>query len=73
MVPAATRLSGEEDNDTHSRRAAQTSASAAQRRSKGLMANRQRGLFRADTPPDVTSVRAESSRHRKSTADRWNR
>jgi hypothetical protein len=24
------------------------------------------------TPPDVTSVRAKSSRHGKSTADKWN-
>jgi hypothetical protein len=26
----------------------------------------------AATPPDVTSVRAKSQRHRKSTADKWN-
>jgi hypothetical protein len=26
----------------------------------------------ARTPPDVTSVRAKSSRHGKSTADKWN-
>lgn len=32
----------------------------------------QRELFRAGTPQDVTSVRAKSQRHRKSTADRWN-
>jgi len=44
----------------------------AQRRSKGLMADKQRELFRADTPPDVTSVLTKRSRHRKSTADRWN-
>jgi hypothetical protein len=42
------------------------------RRSQGEMANKQREVFRADTPPDVTSVRAKSSRHRKSTADKWN-
>jgi hypothetical protein len=42
------------------------------RRTKGEMADKQRELFRADTPEDVTSVRAKSQRHRKSTADRWN-
>lgn len=26
----------------------------------------------ASTPPDVTSARAKSSRHGKSTADKWN-
>jgi hypothetical protein len=44
----------------------------ARRRTKGEMANKERELFRADTPQDVTSVRAKSQRHRKSTADRWN-
>lgn len=29
-------------------------------------------IFDARTPPDVTSVRAKSSRHGKSTADKWN-
>jgi hypothetical protein len=44
----------------------------ARRRSKGEMADKQQELFRADTPPDVTSLRAKSTRHRKVTADRWN-
>jgi hypothetical protein len=26
----------------------------------------------AATPPDVSSVRAKSQRHRKATADKWN-
>lgn len=42
------------------------------RRSQGEMVNRQRDVFAADTPQDVTSVRAKSSRHGKSTADKWN-
>jgi hypothetical protein len=44
----------------------------ARRRSKGMMANRERELYRADTPQDVTSPRAKSQRHGKVTADRWN-
>jgi hypothetical protein len=44
----------------------------ARRRSKGTMANTEGKLFRAGTPQDVTSLRAKSQRHRKSTADRWN-
>ncbi len=36
------------------------------------MSNKQDELFRAGTPQDVTSVRAKSQRHGKSTADRWN-
>jgi hypothetical protein len=46
--------------------------SFARRRSKGEMVNTEHKLFRAGTPQDVTSVRAKSQRHRKSTADRWN-
>ena len=42
------------------------------RRSHGEMANKQQEVFRADTPADVTSVRAKSARHGKSTADKWN-
>ena len=42
------------------------------RRSQGEMVNRQRDVFAADTPQDVTSVRAKSSRHGKSTDDKWN-
>jgi hypothetical protein len=44
----------------------------ARKRSRGEMSNTQREIFRADTPADVTSVRAKSSRHGKSTADKWN-
>lgn len=44
----------------------------ARRRSRGEMASREREIYRADTPADVTSVRAKSSRHGKSTADKWN-
>jgi hypothetical protein len=29
-------------------------------------------IVKDDTPPDVTSVRAKSARHKKSTADKWN-
>lgn len=42
------------------------------RRSRSAMSGSRRGIFRADTPQDVTSVRAKSSRHGKSTADKWN-
>lgn len=44
----------------------------ARRRSRAEMSNTEREIFRADTPADVTSVRAKSSRHGKSTADKWN-
>lgn len=44
----------------------------ARRRSRGLMTNKENELFRSGTPQDVTSIRAKSQRHRKSTADRWN-
>ena len=42
------------------------------RRSRSGMSGSKRAIFRADTPQDVTSVRAKSSRHGKSTADKWN-
>jgi len=42
------------------------------RRSQGEMTNRQDEVVDAGTPQDVTSVRAKSQRHRKSTADKWN-
>jgi hypothetical protein len=42
------------------------------RRSRGLMTRTDHELHDASTPPDVTSTRAKSSRHKKSTADRWN-
>jgi hypothetical protein len=44
----------------------------ARRRSRGEMSYTEREIYRADTPADVTSVRAKSSRHGKSTADKWN-
>jgi hypothetical protein len=44
----------------------------AARRSRGRMADHGAELGAAGTPPDVTSVRAKSRRHRKSTADKWN-
>jgi hypothetical protein len=47
--------------------------SFARRRSRGEMVSREREIYRADTTADVTSVRAKSSRHGKSTADKWNR
>jgi hypothetical protein len=40
-------------------------------RSKGD-ANTEQQIFDAKTPPDVTSVRAKSTGHRKKTADKWN-
>jgi hypothetical protein len=46
--------------------------SFAARRSHGTMPSRQSEVFDASTPQDVTSVRAKSGRHRKSTADKWN-
>jgi hypothetical protein len=46
--------------------------SFSSRRSQGEMANTEREVFDAHTPPDVTSVRAKSSGHRKKTADKWN-
>ena len=42
------------------------------RRSQGDMANTEREVFKSNTPADVTSVRAKSMRHGKSTADKWN-
>jgi len=42
------------------------------RRSHGEMTNTEHEVFDAHTPPDVTSVRAKSSGHRKKTADKWN-
>lgn len=44
----------------------------AARRSQGMMTNREEQLYDSATPPDVTSVRAKSRRHGKSTADKWN-
>jgi hypothetical protein len=36
------------------------------------MADASRRVFAADTPQDVSSPRAKSMRHGKSTADKWN-
>jgi hypothetical protein len=36
------------------------------------MENEQQQVFNADTPQDVTSVRAKNSGHGKKTADKWN-
>jgi hypothetical protein len=42
------------------------------RRSQGEMANTEHKVAAASTPQSVTSVRAKSDRHKKSTADKWN-
>ena len=42
------------------------------RRSQGQMTNKQAEVFDANTPQDVTSVRAEEPAAPKSTADKWN-
>jgi hypothetical protein len=42
------------------------------RRSRGEMTDQSHEVFDANTPQDVTSVRAKSQRHKKSTADKWN-
>jgi hypothetical protein len=36
------------------------------------MADTSDQVFKSGTPADVTSERAKSQRHRKSTADKWN-
>lgn len=41
-------------------------------RSRGDMTSAERELSKAGTPADVSSVRAKSSRHGTSTADKWN-
>jgi hypothetical protein len=42
------------------------------RRTQGEMTNKQPEGFDAQAPQDVSSVRAKSQRHGKSTADKWN-
>lgn len=42
-------------------------------RSRGRMVDTSEQIYDASTPQDVTSVRAKSVRHKKSTADKWNR
>ena len=44
----------------------------ARRRTRGEMVDAEQAIYSADTPPEVTSVPAKSSRHGKSTADKWN-
>ena len=44
----------------------------SRKRSKGTMADTSNQLTHPSTPQDVTSVRAKSQRHGKSTADKWN-
>ena len=42
------------------------------RRSRGLMTPNDQELSAPGTPQDVSSPRAKSARHKKSTADHWN-
>ena len=56
----------------HFRRLSQFGKRFAARRSHGELRNSERELCDARTPQDVTSVRAKSDRHKKSTADKWN-
>ena len=44
----------------------------SEKRSKGLMTRTDDQLRAPGTPQDVSSPRAKSSRHKKSTADKWN-
>jgi hypothetical protein len=54
------------------RRMQQFGKSFSARRSQGEMTNKQSEVFAPGTPQDVTSERAKSQRHGKSTADKWN-
>lgn len=54
------------------RRLASFGKEHSERRSKGLMVPTDDQLHRPGTPQEVTSPRAKSSRHKKSTADKWN-
>lgn len=60
------------DVNRYFRRMLHFKKSFSARRSKGEMVNTEAEIFSASTPPDVTSVRAKSSRHGKSTADKRN-
>ncbi len=42
------------------------------RRSRHTMPDTEQQKIDASTPQEVSSVRAKSQRHRKSTADKWN-
>jgi hypothetical protein len=44
----------------------------SEKRSRGQMNPTDDKVFARGTPQDVTSTRAKSSRHKKSTADHWN-
>lgn len=44
----------------------------SEKRSRGLMTSTDEQVLARGTPQDVTSTRAKSSRHKKSTADHWN-
>jgi len=44
----------------------------SERRSRGAMSPTDQDVFAAGTPQDVSSTRAKSTRHKKSTADHWN-
>lgn len=54
------------------RRMQQFGKSFSARRSQAEMTNRQSEVVDPSTPPDVTSPRAKSQRHGKTTADKWN-
>lgn len=54
------------------RRMEQFGKKFSERRTQGGMVNTQDEIFSAGTPADVTSARAKSRRHKKSTADKWN-
>jgi hypothetical protein len=54
------------------RRLQQFGKSFSERRSSGTTANKEREVFGAGTPQDVTDPRAKNERHGKVTADKWN-
>jgi hypothetical protein len=54
------------------RRLQQFGKSFSARRSRGALIDTHAEVFAANTPQDVTSVRAKSAGHRKRTADKWN-
>jgi hypothetical protein len=57
-----------EPTNREQRRAAERGQDEADAQAKRT----QQKVTDANTPPDVTSTRAKSSRHGKSTADKWN-
>jgi hypothetical protein len=54
------------------RRLQQFGKTFSERRSHGLMVNKERELYEPGTPQDVTDPRAKSQGHGKVTADKWN-